>query len=72
MSDLTPVESSNLKAIGYDPDLRRLTVQFNSGATHHYIGVDPHTHAALMAAPSKGQYFHRWIRNEHRSERADV
>jgi hypothetical protein len=68
---LTPVESSNIKAIGYDPNSRTLHVQFNSGATHQYEDVSPDKHAALMAADSKGSHFHANIKNAHTSSRVE-
>ena len=54
MIELTPVESSNVAAIGYDADSRELRVQFKGGAIYRYVGVPPEVHTALMGAPSKG------------------
>jgi hypothetical protein len=59
---LEPVQSSNIKAIGYEPATSTLAVQFHSGTTHEYAGVTPAEHAAFMAAPSKGKHFHKHIR----------
>lgn len=64
---MTPVKSSNLSAVGYDPATRALTVQFKSGASHHYADVSPEAHAALMAAESVGKHFHAHIRSAHKS-----
>lgn len=60
---MIPVESSNIKAIGYDPANKVLKVQFLSGVTWQYSGVPPEEHAALMDAESKGSYFARHIRD---------
>lgn len=60
MSDLPemkPVESSNIKAIGYDAAKRHLHVQFKSGGHYRYEDVAPHIHADFMAADSKGSHF---------------
>lgn len=66
MADLREVESSNIKAIGYDADQSRLVVQFRSGSTYAYANVTPAIHAALMSAQSKGSFLSRHIvRNEH-------
>lgn len=64
---MTPVTSSNIAAIGYDPATKALTVQFKSGAQHRYADVSPDAHAALMAAESKGKHFHAHIRSAHQS-----
>ena len=60
--DRTPVESSNIRSLGYDPDTRLLEVEFKSGTIYHYSGVPAETHRELMAAPSKGVYFGREIK----------
>lgn len=60
---LTPVQSSNLKAVGYDRAAQRLFVEFKSGAVVAYDGVEPELHEDLVAAPSAGEFFHREIRS---------
>lgn len=59
--DLTPVNSSQLAAVGYDPDTQTLHIKFKDrtsaktgvttpGATYAYDGVPAHVHAGLLAA----------------------
>lgn len=62
--NMVPVESSNIKSVGYDPATRLMSVQFSDGGTYDYEGVEPHHHAAFMAAPSKGKHFHQHIRGK--------
>lgn len=50
------VESSNIKAVGYDPDIYVLAVRYHDGALYIRPGCPPDTYARLMAAPSKGQF----------------
>lgn len=52
-----PVSSSNLRAIGYDPDSRTLEVEFLDGGLYRYSGVPASVHAGLMSASSHGSYF---------------
>jgi hypothetical protein len=59
MADLILVESSMIRAVGYDPETHTLEVLFNSGLTYLYEEVPPDVHEGLMAAESKGQYM-RW------------
>jgi hypothetical protein len=61
MGELVRVESSMIKAVGYDAATRVLEVLFNSGQTYYYEGVPPEIHRGLMDAASKGQYMHAQI-----------
>lgn len=68
--EMKPVTSSNIEAIGHDPDANELHVKFASGQTHIYENVGAATHAALMAADSIGKYFHANIRSAFNSRKA--
>jgi hypothetical protein len=59
----TPVQSSNLKNVGFDPRTKTLEIGFRSGRVYRYTGVSAQRHKALMAAPSKGKYHWKAIRN---------
>ena len=56
------VQSSNLCAVYYQPDFARLFVWFGGTektprlTRYAYDGVEPAVYAALLAAPSKGQF----------------
>lgn len=63
--DRIPVSSSNLCAIGYDPDSQTLEVEFNNGRVYQYGGVPPFEYEALMGAASHGVYFNANIRNRY-------
>lgn len=58
---LTPVNSSQLAAVGYDPAGRTLAIQFKgkggAGSTYHYAEVPAEVHAGLMSAESCGKFF---------------
>jgi hypothetical protein len=55
---LTPVQSSQIKAVGYDAGRSKLRVQFHgSGATYDYDKVPAETAAAFQKAESIGKYF---------------
>ena len=51
---LTPVTSSNIKAIGHDPEANELHVEFGDGSRWIYAGVDAFRHADMMKAESVG------------------
>lgn len=59
------VTSSNVASIGYDDASATLEVQFLDGAVYQYFNVGSELHAQLMAAPSKGQFMHAYIRNAY-------
>jgi hypothetical protein len=66
---LEAVTSSNLAAIGYDPQKKILAVQFRSGAIFHYAGVSLETATAFYAAESKGKHFAHAIRGLYQGEK---
>jgi len=55
--ELTPVESSHIAAIGYDPVERRLRIVFKTSGAYDYDDVPPEAHHALMKAESIGKHF---------------
>lgn len=53
---MIPVDSSMIRAVGYDRATRTLEVLFASGKTYLYQDVPQTEHKGLMAAGSKGSY----------------
>lgn len=70
MVELKPVTSSNIKAIGHDPETKEIHVQFHSGATHAYEDCCGETYAKLIGAKSIGSHFHAHVRSK-KSRRVD-
>jgi hypothetical protein len=64
-----PVESSNLRSVGYDVKTRTLEVQFTHGGIYRYFAVPAEVHSGLMKSDSKGKYFQANVRNKFRFER---
>lgn len=62
-----PVQSSNVKSIGYDSVGRVLEVEFHNGGVYHYQDVDPEDHKRLMAAQSVGSHLHTHIKGRFES-----
>lgn len=54
--NLTPVDSSNVAAIGYLDDERILLVRYRDGSLYAQPQVLPSEYAELLAAPSKGRW----------------
>lgn len=66
MPEMEYVDSSNIEAIGYDPDSQELHVRFTrSGETYVYFGVDEWVYQELRIADSKGAYLNATIRKRY-------
>jgi KTSC domain len=64
---MTPVKSTNLHSLGYDPEAKLMRVKFRSGATHEYTGVPAAAHQAFLTAPSLGSHFANHVRGKYPS-----
>lgn len=65
----TPVTSTCLISVGYDPRSRTLELAFQAGGIYQYSGVPARVHDRLMNASSKGRFFISSIRDEYFYER---
>ncbi len=63
------VDSSVIQAIGYDPDLALLEIEFISGDVYRYHFVPRRVWIELRHAPSKGAYFSDAIREKFPTSR---
>ena len=59
--EMVPVSSSNIESVGHEN--RTLYIRFHSGGLYSYSGVPESVYTALLNASSKGQFFHRNIKN---------
>ena len=60
-----PVSSSTIAAIAYDEETGMLEVEFVSGAVYRYCGVHQDVFEDFRAAPSKGRFFNRHIKDAY-------
>lgn len=65
MSEHTPVRSSNISSIAYDPERQVLEVAFTSGSRYQYAGVPATTVEQLRGAASPGGFFASQIRSAY-------
>jgi hypothetical protein len=68
--NLIPVSSSNLRAVGYDVNTKKLVIRFHSG-TYEYSEVPSSIHQGLILATSKGQYHHKFIKSVYPYRKID-
>jgi len=64
-----PVNSSNIKSVGYDSGSQTLDVEFHGGAVYRYFDVPQKVHKTLAGAKSVGRVFHAHVRNVYKYER---
>ncbi len=65
--ELTPVESSQIAAIGHDPATNTLAIQFKGkgdrpGSIYHYDNVTAQLFEAFKGAESIGSHFYKHIK----------
>lgn len=51
------INSSKIRAVGYDPKSQALEVEFSDGKIVQYRGVSQEVHRQFMAAPSPTSFF---------------
>ena len=70
---LRAVSSTCVQGVGYDENEWVLQLKFvGDGPRYNYFRVPPHEHAALLNAPSLGEYVNRQIRRYYECEEAGV
>jgi len=61
---LIPVDSSAIRAVGYDGST--LTVEFHTGRMYDHPNVPYSVYEGLMRSSSKGAYYNAHIRGRYR------
>ncbi len=67
--ELTPVSSSNVEAVGYNPDEQIVFVKYSTQKVYAYKGVSQFEYENLIYASSIGSYLHRNYKNVYPCER---
>jgi hypothetical protein len=62
----TPVSSSNVASVGYDPHTMTLEVEFVKGSVYHYFDVPQSVYDAMMSAASIGSFLNQHIKGSYR------
>lgn len=63
------VESSNLRAVGYDQNNAILEIEFRDGSAYEYYDVPQYEYDGLMSADSKGKYAYANIYKRYRQQK---
>ncbi|NRS51954.1 KTSC domain-containing protein [Brevibacillus sp. HB2.2] len=64
-----PVNSSNLRAVAYDPSTQLLGIRFKGNTEYHYYGVPQSIYLGLMNASSHGSYHAAYIKDVYQYRR---
>lgn len=56
------VESSSVRAVGYDPATLSLEIEFHNGRTYRYQQVPIAAYRLLLQAPSIGEFVNKQIK----------
>ena len=62
----TPVNSSNVTSVGYDPTTMTLEVEFTKSSVYQYFEVPEVEYQNLISAESVGRYLNQNIKNNYR------
>ena len=60
------VFSTSLRSVGYENSQSILEIEFRDSGLYQYFGVPVEVYQGLLAAPSKGGYFHERIKDAFR------
>ncbi|RJR51421.1 MAG: KTSC domain-containing protein [Desulfobacteraceae bacterium] len=62
----TPVQSSNVASVGYDPNTLTLEIEFTNSSVYQYFDVPEIEYYNLVRAESVGRYLNLNIKNSYR------
>jgi len=62
----TPVSSSSVTSVGYDPNTLTLEVEYKGDSVYQYFDVPETVYQELMRASSIGQFMHANVKNNYR------
>lgn len=64
-----PVNSTNIRSIGYDKQTATLEVEFTSGDIYQYFNVPEYLYQQFLNASSYGQFLNDNIRYNYRYQK---
>ena len=62
---MIPSTSSQIARYGYNAETETLRVEFKSGGTYEYSGVDAEKFAEMQASDSHGKFLHSRVKPYH-------
>lgn len=65
----TPVKSSAIISVGYDPETKLMQVEMTGGNVYDYPDVDAADHKDFMASDSMGKHLSKHIRPKYSAKK---
>jgi KTSC domain-containing protein len=65
----TPISSGHLDGAKYFPMSRMLHIRFQNGYVYAVHGVSSEAYKEFMDAPSQGEHYHKFIKDQYHVER---
>jgi len=65
----TKISSGHLDGVKYSSMDRVMHVRFQNGYVYAVHGVSPEDHQAFLNAPSQGEHYHKFIKDQFHIER---
>jgi hypothetical protein len=62
-------QSSTIRSISHQSETNTLLVEFKSGGTYEYSGVDKETFNEFVSQSSVGSYFHKTIKGKYEARK---
>lgn len=69
LEGFTPISSGHMDGAKYDSMQRRMTVRYSNGYQYHVHGISPDDYQAFLNAPSQGEHYHKFIKDNYHVER---
>lgn len=69
---MSPLNSSQLKSVGYDQDEADLYIEFKTGVVYRYSEVPETVYNKLKDSESQGSYFAANIKGHYEYKRLDL
>jgi hypothetical protein len=66
------VESSNINKINFDLTTLTLSINFKPNSTYEYLNVPYWIWEGLIGSPSKGKYFHSFIKGKYETKKVEL
>ena len=63
------VNSSKIRAVGYDEQSQVLEIEFSNGQVYQYVKVYPEVYRGFMAAPNPTSFYDDQIAEEYTGRR---
>jgi hypothetical protein len=64
--------STVIRTFHYDPDDRRLVIEFQTGFRYAYFHVPREVYEEMCSAPSRGAYFNSRVRDRYSYSRIET